>query len=83
MALIIVISTEDFQIPWNVLPLSFSERESGKWPVGLSDCYHNYLISDDCIQHSGKPTGKISMCNTKLKQFFTQQHDFLCQVLIE
>ena len=26
--------------------------ESGKWPLGLSDFYHNYLISNDCIQHS-------------------------------
>ena len=59
MALIIVISTGDFQIRWNVLSLSFSERESLKWPLGLSD-YHNYLISDDCIQHSVK----ISICIT-------------------
>ena len=28
MALIMVISTGDFQIRWNVLSLSFSERES-------------------------------------------------------
>ena len=34
--------------------LSFSERESGKWPLGLSDFYHNYLISNDCFHHSGK-----------------------------
>ena len=60
MALIIVISTGDFQIRWNVLSLSFSERESGKWPLGLSDFYHNYLISNDCIQHYGE----ISICNT-------------------
>ena len=60
MALIIVMSTGDFQIRCNVLSLSFSERESGKWPLGLSDFYHNYLISNDCIQHSGK----ISICNT-------------------
>ena len=52
MALIIVISTEDLQIRWNVLLLSFSERKSGKWPLGLNDFYHNYLISSDCIQHS-------------------------------
>ena len=62
MALIIVISTEDFQIRGNVLSLSFSERESGKWFIGLSDFYHKYLVSDDCIQHSGK----ISICNTLL-----------------
>ena len=43
MALIIVISTGDFQICWNVLSLSFSIRESGKWPIGLSDFDHNYL----------------------------------------
>ena len=36
MALIIVISTEDFQIRWNVLSLSFSERDSGNRPLGLS-----------------------------------------------
>ena len=65
MALIIVLSTGDFQIRWNVLSLLFSERKSGKWPLGLSDFYHNYLISDE------------------LKQFFVQQHDFLCRVLIE
>ena len=55
MALIIVIPTEDFQIRWNVLSLSFKERESGKWPLGLSDFYHNYLISNDCIKHSATP----------------------------
>ena len=60
MALMIVISTGDFQIRWNVLSLSFSEKESGNWPLGLSDFYHTYLISNDCIQHSGK----ISICNT-------------------
>ena len=54
MALIMVISTGDFQIRWNVLSLSFSDRESGKQPLGLSDFYHNYLISNDCIQHSRK-----------------------------
>ena len=48
MALIIVISTGDFQICWNVLSLSFSERESGKWSLGLSDFYYSYLISNDC-----------------------------------
>ena len=60
MALIIVISIGDFQIRWNVLSLSFSERENGKWPLGLSYFYHNYFISNDRIQHSGK----ISICNT-------------------
>ena len=60
MALVIVISTGYFQIHWNALSLSFSERESGKWPLGLSDFYHNYLISNDSIQHSGK----ICICNT-------------------
>ena len=43
MALIIVISTGDFQIRWNVLSLSFKERESGKWPLGLSDFYITIL----------------------------------------
>ena len=60
MALITVISTGDFQIRWNVLSMSFSERESGKWPLGLSDFTINYLISNECIQHSGK----IYICNT-------------------
>ena len=55
-----VISTGDFQIRWNVLSLSFSGRESGRWSFGRSDFYHNYLISNDCIQHSGK----ITICNT-------------------
>ena len=53
MALIIVMSTGHFQIRWNVLSLSFSERESGKLPLGLCDSYYNYLISNDCTQHSG------------------------------
>ena len=66
MPLIIIISTGDFQIRWNVLSMSFSERESGKWHLGLSDFYHNYLISKDCIQRSGK----ISICKAELKQFF-------------
>ena len=57
MALIIVISIGDYQIHWNVLSLSFKGRESGKWPSGLSEFHHNYLISNDCI-------GKIFMCNT-------------------
>ena len=65
MALIIVISTGDFQIRWNVLSLSFSETESGGWPLGLSDFHHNYLISNDCIQHSGK----IFLCNACSKHF--------------
>ena len=61
MALIIVISTGDFQIRWNVLSLLFSEIESGKWPLGLRDFHHNlYLIGNDCIQDSGK----IFICNT-------------------
>ena len=60
MALIIVISTGDFQIRWNVLSLSFSERESGKWPIGLSDFHHNSLISNDSIRHSEK----IFICST-------------------
>ena len=37
MALVIVILTEDFQIRWNVLSLSLSERESEKWPLGLRE----------------------------------------------
>ena len=60
MALMIVMPTRDFHIRWNVLSLSFSERESGKWPIGLSEFHRNYLISKDCIQHSGQ----IFICNT-------------------
>ena len=60
MAMIIVIPIEDFQMRWNVLSLLLSERESRKWPLGLSDFYHNYLISDDCIRYSGK----ITICKT-------------------
>ena len=59
MVLIIVISTGDFQIRWNVLSLSFSEKESAKWPLELSDFHHKYLISNDCIQHFGN----IFICN--------------------
>ena len=66
MALVIVISTGDFQIRCNVLSLSFTKRESGKWPLELSD----FLLFDciiilsiiDCIQHSGE----ISICNASL-----------------
>ena len=79
MALIIVISTEDFQIRWNALSMLLSERESGKWPLGLSHFYHNYRFSNDRIQHSVK----ISICNTQLKQFFIPQHDLLCGTLTE
>ena len=60
MALIIVIPIGDFEIRWDVLSLSFSERESRKWPFGQSDFYHNYLISNDCVRHSEK----ITICNT-------------------
>ena len=70
MALIIVIPTGDSQILWNVLSLSFNERENGKWPYGLSDFHHNCLISNDCIHHSGK----IFIYNTFL--FFC--NNFLC-----
>ena len=60
MAFIIVIPVEDFQIRWNSLSLSFSERESRKWPLGIGNFFHNYIISDDCIRHSGK----ITICDT-------------------
>ena len=43
IALIIVMSTGDFQIRWNVLSLSFKKRENGKWPLGLSDFYITIL----------------------------------------
>ena len=34
---------EDFQIHWNVLSLSFKERERGKWTLGPSDFYITIL----------------------------------------
>ena len=37
MAHVTVMSTGDFQIRFNALSLSFSETESGKGPLGLSD----------------------------------------------
>ena len=40
MVYIIVKSTGDFQIRWNILSLSSSERESGKLPLGL-----NFIIT--------------------------------------
>ena len=62
MAVTIVISTGDFQIRCNVLSLSFSERESGKWPLRLSDFslfdYIMIISVIDCVQHSGQ----ISIC---------------------
>ena len=77
MALVTVISQGDFQKRWNVLSLSFSEGESRKWPLGLSDFYHNYLISKGCIQHTGRyPLGIPNKKNIQL-------HDFLCCVLTE
>ena len=57
MAVIIVISTGDIKIRWIVLSLPLKEKESGRWPLKLGD-FH--LISNDCIQHSGK----IFTCNT-------------------
>ena len=51
-------STGDFQIHFNVLSLSVSERESPKWPLGLSDFLlidHTIILSlTDCIPHSEK-----------------------------
>ena len=46
MALIIDISTGDSQIRGNVLSLSSSEEKVENGLLGLSDFYHNYLISD-------------------------------------
>ena len=45
MVLIIVIPIGDVQIRWNVLSLSFSEGESGEWPLGLSDFYIITILS--------------------------------------
>ena len=76
MAFIIIKSIGDFQIRPNVLPLSFSERESGKWPLGLSDFYHLIILlytalwKDIHLQHL-------------IKTFVMQQHDFLCLVSIK
>ena len=80
MALIIVISTGEFQIRWNVLSVTFSERESGKWPLGLSDFYHNSLISNDCISALWKDIHLQHLIKTFL---IIQQHDLLCLVLTE
>ena len=64
MALMIVISTGDFQIRCNVLSLSVIVKESGKWPLVPSDFslfdYIIILLVIDCIQHSGE----IFICNT-------------------
>ena len=59
MALIIVISTGDFQIRWNVLSLMFSKIESGKWPLGLRDFHHNLSVM--IVFHTLE---KIFICNT-------------------
>ena len=62
MAIFIVISTGNFQIRWNVLSVSFSERESGKWPLGLSGFYHIKIIL--LVMTVFSNSGKISICNT-------------------
>ena len=64
MVLIIVIPIEDFQIRWNVLTLSFSERESRKWPLGLSD----FIITiSSVIEHL--ITGKIILLHSDMAFF--------------
>ena len=62
MALLIVISTGVLQIRWNVLSLSFSEKESGM-ENGLSGKVTSYSGFDCIIIHSGE----ISICNTLIK----------------
>ena len=66
---VIFISTGVLQIHWNVLS-SFNEKESGEWPLGLSDfSFFDFIIIPsvvDCTQH-----------------FFIQQHDFLLSGLKE
>ena len=64
MALIIVISTGDFQISWSVMSLSFNERESAKWNLGLSDSYHN-KVSVCRVSYDGyvKHTRNDPMCD--------------------
>ena len=55
MAFIIVISTGDFQIRCIVLSLLFTERESGKYALGLSDfSFFDCIIILSVIQHSGE-----------------------------
>ena len=50
MALIIVISTGDFQMHWNLL--SLKEKVENGLLGYISDSYHNSLMNNNCIQHS-------------------------------
>ena len=63
MPFITVISTGDFQIRFNVLSLSFSAIEDGKYPLGLNDfSLFDYIIILSvilCIPNSGE----IFICN--------------------
>ena len=61
MAVIVVISTGDFQIYIGMYYHCRSVKEKvGNGLLGLVIFYHNYLTSNDCIQHFGK----TSICNT-------------------
>ena len=60
MALIIVILAGDFQIRQNVMSLSFKERESGKWPLGLSYFYITILS----VMIVFSTLEKIPICHT-------------------
>ena len=75
MALIMVISTGDFQIRWNTLSLSFSEKESGKRPLGLSDFYHNYLI----ILSSSYYLERYPFATPNLKDYLCSNMTFLVE----
>ena len=77
MALIIVISTGDFQERWNVLSFSFSE--SRKWRLGLSD----FIITISSVMIVFSTLERYPFATPNQNNFFVQQHDFLCRVLIE
>ena len=48
------------------------KEKSGKWPLELNDFFHNFLISNDCIQHSGK----ISICKPNKNIFLHSSMTF-------
>ena len=77
MVYIIVKSTGDFQMRWNILSLSSSERESGKLPLGL-----NFIITILSVIIVFGTLGRYPFV-TPNYTIFTQKHDFLCWLLIE
>ena len=62
----IVISTGDFQIRWNDTVIVVQGKRKWKMAYWAKRVLHDYLISNDCIQHSGR----IPTCNTQLEHFF-------------